>query len=378
MVSQPEKKLVYVLNYVHQNDVQHFVHVMGLLNALKARGWSIVLLSEKGGSGTATVLGQEVRYLSQSSKLLRFVRLLANLIGLRAQGYRLVFVRISKLPALIAAVLGKFIGMKVVYWQSGTNRDLDQTKPLNRRIVENVQMKSLITAVNRFVTGPETMLDYYEREYGVPRRKLLLLYNDIDITRFPTVERVRKEGDPIRILFVHSFSPSKNVILYLPQMIDRLNRAAQAGAKIVFDLAGDGPERKEVEAIVAKAGPGVTVRLLGAVRNTSLPQHYAEADIFVMPSYREGMPRALMEAMSSGLPAVSTDAGGTRDLVGPLQDGFVVSRDDPEKFADCLYTLVVDPELRRAMGTENLQSIRRFSTDVVADMYDDRLSSLLR
>lgn len=376
MATQSAKKLVYLLNFVHEHDVQHFVHVLHLLGVLRARGWSVTLLSEKGGDGSRVVHGQEVRYLSRSSKLLRVIRLVSNLVRLRREGYRLVFVRISKPAAIISALVGKLIGLKVLYWQSGMIADFDRQKPLWKRAIETARMKLLIALIDRFVTGPETMLDYYAREYGVPRRKLMLLYNDVDPARFPAVVRERDPGDPVRILFVHSLSPVRNTLLYMPAMIASLNRAAAGGARIEFDLIGRGPEREEVERIVAGAGPGLTVRMLGGVPNTSLPERYAAADLFVMPSYREGMPRALMEAMSTGLPAVSTDAGGTRDLVGPLQDAFVVSRDDPQGFADRLYELVCDAALRRRIGEENRVRAQRYTTEVVAEMYDARLSGL--
>lgn len=375
---KPAKKLVYLLNFVHEHDVQHFVHVLGLLVALRARGWEIALLSEKGGEGTRVVHGQEVRYLSRDSKLMRMMRLVSTLISLRRSGYRLVFVRISKDAAIVSSLLGKLIGLKVLYWQSGAIKDFDQQGPWRSRMIESVRMNLLIPLVHRFVTGPETMLNYYEREYGVPRAKLMLLYNDVDPARFPPMTRVRAPGTPVSVLFVHRFSPVRNAVAYLPLMIDRLNQTAREGFPVRFDLIGDGPERAKFERAVAGAADGVEVRMLGSVPNTALGQHLADADIFVMPSYREGMPRSLMEAMATGLPAVATDAGGTRDLVGPLQDAYVVSRDDPAAFADRLHALVRDASLRHALGTENLARASRFSTEVVADMYDAKLAALLR
>jgi glycosyltransferase involved in cell wall biosynthesis len=378
MTARARKKLIYLLNYVHASDAQHYVHVMHLLDVLRERhGWEITLLSEKGASGVRTVFGHQVHYLSHRGGFVRFLRLARVLVAHRLRGTRIAFFRISLPPTVVAVFLGKLIGLKTVYWQSSANHDLDRSKRLLRRWIDDTMMAILSHGVNRFVTGPETMVRYYSEVYHVSDARLRLLYNDIDLRRFPRAQRERVEGDPIRVLFVHSFSPSKSAIKYLPAMIDRMNRAAQSGIEVAFDLAGEGPERGEIERIVAAAEPGVTVRLLGAVPNTDLPQHYAGADIFVMPSYREGMPRALMEAMATGLPAVSTDAGGTRDLVGSLQDQFVVSRDDPEGFADRLLTLLQDTEARAEIGEENYRFVQRYSTEAVADMYDALLTEML-
>ncbi len=372
------KKLVYILNYVHETDSQHFVHVFNLLDTLRDRhGWDITILSEKGGKGRRTVFGWEVKYLSERGFLGRQLRLVQQLIAARLAGARLVFVRISLPPTVMTIALGKLLGIKTVYWQSSANFDLDKDNfSVNRRIYGRL-MRIVSRHVDRFVTGPETMVDYYHQYYGVARSRLRLLYNDIDTRRFTPGNRDSRSDRSLKVLFVHSFSPSKNAVKYLPAIIEVMNEVAAGGIPIAFDLVGDGPERQEVEHIVRAASPQVHVRLLGALPNTALPSHYAEADLFVMPSYREGMPRALMEAMAAALPAVSTDAGGTRDVVGTLQSRFVVSRDDVDGFGDALRTLLRDADLRRQVGEENHQHVQRYSTQAVADMYNHVLEDML-
>ncbi len=372
------KKLVYVLNYVHPLDVQHFVHVMALLRALEERhGWEITLLSEKGGMGVREVHGHPVQYLSQAGGVLRLLNLARALATLRRKGCRLVFVRISKPAALVSSVVGRLIGMSTLYWQSSANHDLDRQRPPIARVIDDLIVATVIRLVRRFVTGPEQMLDYYAVHYGVPRSKLMLLYNDVDLARFSAPDRSGQRSSTLKVLFVHSLSPSKNAALYMPSIIRVLSAVAATGQAVQFDLIGEGPERGLIEAQLAAAGHGLVVRMLGAVPNTDLPAHLATADIFVMPSYREGMPRALMEAMAMGLPAVSTDAGGTRDIVGPQQLEFVVDRDDAEGFAERLAALANSEATRRSIGEENREFVRRFDTHAVAAMYDAKLSALL-
>jgi len=378
-MTQPSpKKLVYILNYVHPSDVQHFVHVMALLRTLEERcGWEITLLSEKGGEGVQVVHGKEVRYLSRNGKISRLLSLATALTALRRDGYRLVFVRISKPAALVSSIVGKMLGMRVLYWQSTADFDLDRSKPLIKRFTGDLAMACIKWGIDRFVTGPEYMLRYYEENYKVPNNKLLLLYNDVDLNRFVPPAVPRAFDGVLKILFVHSLSPSKNAALYLPHIIERLNALAAEGQRIEFDLIGDGPERNQIAEQIKAAKGILSIRMLGAVANVDLPQHLAKADIFIMPSYREGMPRALMEAMAMRLPAVATDAGGTRDIVGPRQLEYIVSRDDPDAFAQRLVDLACDAEARRQIGEENLLHVQRYSTPVVADMYDRALSALL-
>lgn len=373
------KKMVYVLNYVHENDSQHFVHVFNLLDKMtKNLGWQISILSEKGGVGTRTIFGKKVRYLSNNGSAGRYINLAWQLIKARKSGTKLVFVRIALPPAIVAIFVGRLLGIKTVYWQSSANFDIDTKKKFFGRQVGGKMMALVSRYVDCFVTGPEAMVEYYHRCYGVERSRLRLLYNDVDTYRFVPGDGEARESGVLKVLFVHSFSPSKNAVKYLPAMIDAMNAVTTMdGVSIEFDLVGDGPERGDVERIIQAASPGVRVRLLGALPNTALPARYAQSDLFVMPSYREGMPRALMEAMAAALPVVSTDAGGTRDVVGPLQSEFIVSRDDVDGFARTLTVLLRDGDLRRRVGAENRQHIQKYSTEAVAGMYDKLLTGML-
>lgn len=370
-----DKKLVYVLNHVHEKDVSHFYHVMALLLALRTRGWDVTLLSEKGGRGIRTVAGQDVHYLSLSNPVVRLVNLVACLTSLRRQGYRRVFVRISKPAAITAGLLRGLLGFKVFFWQSGTTQDFDDLKPAAQRLAESLTMMALKASIDYFVTGPETMVAYYRDIVGIPQAKLRLLYNDVDLSRFKPANRSEKQGGPLQILLVHRFSPVRLTGRYMPAINDRLTRAAKAGHPIRLVLIGEGPERAELEQQLATARPLIDVQFLGALPNAEIMDHYARSDIFIMPSYREGFPRVIIEAMAAGLPIVTTDAGGSADLLGPLQQAMIASIDDPEGFGDRLAMLLDDPCLRETLAQESRERVRRYSTEVVAEMFEALLLS---
>jgi len=372
------KKLVYILNYVHQSDVQHFVHVMALLKYLEVHhGWDIALLSEKGGSGVQVVNGVKVRYLSNNGKVSRLMSMTWSLWRLRREGYKLIFVRISKPAAIVSSLCGKLFGMKTMYWLSGAVYDFDRMKPVVRRVAGDLSMYAVKSLIDRFVTGPESMVEYYVKNYRVSKEKMVLLYNDINLDRFHCSRAGKKRGGVVKVLFVHRLSPVRRAPYYMPYIISGLNEVVRSGVNVELNIVGDGAERQAVSNIIKEACEGLSVIMHGSIPNAELPRYYLDSDVFIMPSYREGMPRALMEAMAMGLPAVSTDAGGTLDIVGPLQRKFVVARDDPEAFSRCLVDLAMKEQERTKVGEENLEHIKRYSTPVVADMYDRVLSSLV-
>ncbi|RWN55626.1 glycosyltransferase family 4 protein [Mesorhizobium sp.] len=377
MTPKYEKKLIYVLNYVSADDTQHYVHVLRLLAELVDLGWKVVVISEKGGEGSRNVLGHDVRFMSKRGGVERLFRLAGTLVSLRRQGYRLVFVRISRPAILVSSIVGRIVGQRTMYWLSSANQDLDQAKVGWRRGIYKVTMAATLTLINKFVTGPETMAAYFKLALSIPEEKLMVLYNDVDLSRFSPVPKTANPGTPTRILFVHSLSPNKEASRYFPDLIACLSSVSNRLGNIRLDVIGEGPERQVLETIAGKAGGGLVVEFLGGVPNMAIVNHYARADIFIMPSYREGFPRVVVEAMAMGLPIVATDAGGTRDLFGEKQQAFIVSRDDPAAFAAKLVDLVSDPIKRSELAQENLARVQRYSTKAVARMYNSKLLSVL-
>ncbi len=376
MTNEPVKnrRLAYIVNYVNEHDTSHFVHILKLIEEIQHLGWQVDTFSEKGGVGTKLVRGIEVTYFSKTNALMRIIRMFRAIVMFRMNGGRLVFIRISRVAALVSILCGA-IGIRAIYWHSGAIHDFDRGKQPLRRVIDDTVFKLIVAGCHRFVTGPESMLDYYVETYRVPRHKLSLLYNDIDLTRFIPSE-APASGPTLRVLQVGRFSPVREMARYAARVLAALQSVAARGLKVEWTLVGAGPDLQKIQQILAQPGD-VSVRFLGAVPNIEIAGHYAGADLFIMPSYREGMPRVAMEAMAAGLPLVSTDAGGTADLFGPKQRAFVVPRDDSALFASTVERLSLDPQLRVELGRENRAEMERFSTPAVARMYDELLTASL-
>lgn len=370
------KRLLYIANLISAEDSQHFVHLPPLLNELEKLGWQVELVSERGGAGVQQVSGRSVRYLSRSSRLKRLFNLARLLVRYRLSGGRLVFVRISKPAAWTAGLFGRLLGWKTLYWLSGTVEDFNATHGGWKAGLGRRAMWLMLRAVDHLATGPETMVDYYRSTYGLPASKLLLLYNDINVDSVP--ERVTPEiSNPATVLMVHRLSPVREHSRYLPALLSAISTCRTEGASPELHIVGDGPERPRLEGVVQDLGATDLARFHGAVPNRLLHKHYERATLFIMPSYREGFPRVILEAMARGVPIVATDAGGTRDLLGPLQQRYVFSRDDAEGFARGVCDLLGSPALREDLASENLMQVRRFATPAVAHMYDAVLSGIL-
>jgi glycosyltransferase involved in cell wall biosynthesis len=132
----------------------------------------------------------------------------------------------------------------------------------------------------------------------------------------------------------------------------------------LFLIAGDGDRRTEIEARARAAGLAGRMRFLGWRRD--LAAIYAATDVFVLTSRNEGTPVALIEAMASGVPGVSTNVGGVRDVIADEEMGVLIPAEQPEGLAAAVERLFADPARRAAMGA-------RGRTHVLARYTDDRL-----
>jgi glycosyltransferase involved in cell wall biosynthesis len=113
-------------------------------------------------------------------------------------------------------------------------------------------------------------------------------------------------------------------------------------------VAGDGPQRAELEAEVLRLGVGDDVSLLGD--RDDVPELLAAADVFVLPSRSEAMPMSVLEAMAAGLPVIASEVGGVPELVLAGKTGLLVEPGRPDALALAIQCLGADPALRRRMG----------------------------
>jgi glycosyltransferase involved in cell wall biosynthesis len=129
------------------------------------------------------------------------------------------------------------------------------------------------------------------------------------------------------------------------------------GRKFRLWLVGDGDLRQTVERQIARLGLQQVVTLLGV--RADIPEILAESDVFCLPSLWEGLPGAVMEAMSAGLPVVATAVGGVCELVRDGDTGLVVPPGEPTALALSLERLLDSFDMRQALGAAGRNVIRR-------------------
>ncbi len=157
--------------------------------------------------------------------------------------------------------------------------------------------------------------------------------------------------------------------------LEMSKRVFSSRQDVLFFIVGDGELRDELESIVSALGIEPVVRFLGWRQD--LATIYAASDLFVLTSRNEGTPVALIEAMASGIPGISTDVGGVRDVITSPSVGSVVPFGDAEALAGSVLSLLAAGTAeRRAMGMRARDVVsKRFTMDrlveEIADLYGE-------
>lgn len=125
---------------------------------------------------------------------------------------------------------------------------------------------------------------------------------------------------------------------------------------------GVGAEKKNLEDLARKLGVSAQFHLMGY--RTDMAEIMACSDVFTMMSFREGMPRSLLEAMDLGLPCVGSDTRGIRDLIDS-NGGYICHATDKKGFASAFKQLSQDPAIRKRMGDYNRTKVKDYSSDIV-------------
>jgi glycosyltransferase involved in cell wall biosynthesis len=193
----------------------------------------------------------------------------------------------------------------------------------------------------------------------VPGCAVYYLPNAIDLEAYQGIALQRRAA---------AKQPSRLKALYLGYLgkakgsFDLVNAAKEIASKdlpVVFDLVGDELAPGEIEQIkkqIDQAGLGNIVTMHPFVRGSQKIELLREADIFVYPSYSEGMPMAVIEAMACGLPIIATRVGGLPDLVSNGINGILVDAGSIDQLVSAIQILSTDPDLRFSMQMNSYQT----------------------
>lgn len=263
-------------------------------------------------------------------------------------------VQTYNIGTLDLAPLSRLAGVRrLVHAEHGRDAaDPDGEHPTYRRL-----RRWMAPLIERYVAVSPDLRTWLTQRVGIRSSRVTYIANGIDTTPFDVP---RSRSGPRRLL--GDFAPPGNVLVGNVARLDKVKDHAsllfafkllreeseQENAACRLIIAGDGPQRGELEQQIVRLGLTETVRLLG--NRDDVAQLLAECDVFALSSIAEGMPITVLEAMAAGLPVVATEIGGVASVIEAGVTGTLVPEGDPHALAAALRAYVADEGLRRRHG----------------------------
>lgn len=241
---------------------------------------------------------------------------------------------------------------------SGFRPPIIRTRHISTRVSSNVQTRWLYTrATQHIVTTGEALRAQLIRDNGFPADRITSIPTGVDPSIFTPGNRVatRKNlGLPLSTQIIGIVATLRSWKGHQ----DLLEACAHlSGRNWHLLIVGDGPQRSHLERRTAELGIGDKVTFAGQSRT---PQVWLQAmDVFALPSYaNEGVPQALLQAMLTELPVVTTEIGAIPEIVQNMQTGLIVPPKSAAQLAEAIALLLDSPVLAQRLGSAARESVR--------------------
>jgi glycosyltransferase involved in cell wall biosynthesis len=227
-----------------------------------------------------------------------------------------------------------------------------------------------IEAARCVVTVSEANKQFLEEHANGASDKILRIYNGIDVNRFKP--GTAAPAGPFTILAVARLVEKKG----LDDLIEACHYLRDRGLSFQCWIIGKGKLRRPLQALIKKRNLGDSVKLLGAHSQDGVLERYRRAHLFVLPCIvgsdgnRDGLPVSIVEALSCGLPVVTTAVTGIPEVVQDLHNGMIVPEHNPKALAGSLQKLIVDEGLYKQLKQNARSSVvDRFDKDRTIDEF---------
>ena len=219
-------------------------------------------------------------------------------------------------------------------------------EPMRWRIDTKIARATFVACISHFARS-QGMLFADQLHWA----KMHVVHCGVNPAHYDTLRR-SKDATPT-LLFVGRLDAIKG----LPILIDAVAALRPSHPALRLVMVGDGPHRARLAEQAAALGISEAVTITGYLSQSEVAGHMAEADILVLPSFAEGVPVVLMEAMAARLPVIASRVAGVPELVEDGESGFLVPPGDMFTLAARIDTLLADPDLRRAMGESGRKKV---------------------
>ncbi|HEX5192364.1 MAG TPA: glycosyltransferase [Solirubrobacteraceae bacterium] len=263
--------------------------------------------------------------------------------AMRKRGLRHVHAHFTSPAADVAMLVAALGGGASNGWTwsfSAHGSDIHETD--QRLLAEKVRRASLVVCVSDF--GRSQLLTLVDERHW---SKVKVVRCGLERTPAqPRQVAADAQATPLNLLNVGRMVRLKGQSV----LLEAVALLRQRGVAVHLTIVGDGPLWSDLHERVERLQLGTSVSFAGYVGQDEIGEFYAAADVFCLPSFREGLPVVLMEAMASGLPVIASGIMGIPELVEPGHSGLLVAPGRADLLADAVAALADDPAKRHQFG----------------------------
>jgi glycosyltransferase involved in cell wall biosynthesis len=218
----------------------------------------------------------------------------------------------------------------------------------------------VIARASKIVIAVSPSVEIHLRSLGVSPSRIRIVRNGVDHVRFrPSSSHV--ESKTLHAILVGRLISNKGSL----DALEGVAAARRKGRDVRLAILGDGPLLEKVRARSELIDLRGTVEILGTVSNVE--EYLREADVLLRPSWTEGLPLAVIEALACGTPVICTDVPGNTDLIEHGINGLVYPVRDTDALSDQILRLCDDHELRNALSTSAFDSGQSYTWEKCAE-----------
>jgi len=308
------------------------------------------------------VQNQNIHHSSNRELLTYAARALPMALGLQRQHRYDVCMAWSAVPAGgVALALHRLSGLPYVVRVSGPDipgfeRRYGAIYPMLTPVIRSVWRAAAVVVAK--CADEAELIAKTDSKIGVT-----LIPNGVDLAAFP--QTMISTNGPLRLLCVARLIERKGQ----HHLIAAVRRLVDIGIDVTLDLVGTGDAQATCEALAQELDIAERVRFCGYIPREQIAERYAQADVFVLPSFNEGMSVATLEAMAAGLPTVVTRTGGTAELVADQVSGLIFDWGDVKAMAGHIARLARDRALAQRMGAAAHERATHFSWEATMQRY---------
>lgn len=346
-----------------------------VVSGLVSRGWRVIAASSRGGYEELEHLGAEFHYVPYARG---GPAPLADLAALRAlcriiRTYRPEIVHAFQgKPAIAASLATLGTDTKLCVTVTGLGQLV-----LGRGLIPTVGRALYGLALKRadlvVFQNPDDRDLFAKRPEATKPSWRIIPGSGVDTNLFHPRDEPKGGDEPVRVLMLARLIQKKGVLEFLEaaRLLDERGVEARIELGGEWDTHPSAVDRRVVDDAVSQGW----VEFIGYVPDVEAV--LAEVDIVVLPSFREGMPRTLLEGGACGAALVATDVSGCREVVKHEETGLLVPARDPVVLADAIERLVWDTDLRRRLGAAARERVvRYFSMASITQQYLDCYAEL--